>query len=79
MGFVGLSMIKVFIFSLAICNLSYQQCRVLDKATMYFENYRDCALYGYEYSYKLLEVLDTEVMEKEQIYTTFICKEIKNI
>jgi hypothetical protein len=79
MGFVGLSMIKVFIFSLAICNLSYQQCRVLDKATMYFENYRDCALHGYEYSYKLLEVLDTEVMEKEQIYTSFICKEIKNI
>ncbi len=78
MGFVGLSMIKVFIFSLAICSVSYQQCKVLDKATMYFENYRDCALHGYEYSYKLLEVLDTEVMEKEQVYTKFTCKEIES-
>ena len=71
-------MIKVFIFSLAMCSVSYQQCRVLDKATMYFENYRDCALHGYEYSYKLLEVLDTEVMEKEQVYTKFTCKEIES-
>jgi len=71
-------MIKVFIFSLAICSVSYQQCKVLDKATMYFENYRDCALHGYEYSYKLLEVLDTEVMEKEQVYTKFTCKEIES-
>jgi hypothetical protein len=71
-------MIKVFIFSLAVCSVSYQQCRVLDKATMYFENYRDCALHGYEYSYKLLEVLDTEVMEKEQVYTKFTCKEIES-
>ena len=62
-------MIKVFIFSLAICSVSYQQCRVLDKATMYFENYRDCALHGYEYSYKLLE---------EQVYTKFTCKEIES-
>ena len=71
-------MIKVFIFSLAICSVSYQQCKVLDKATMYFENYRDCALHGYEYSYKLLEVLDTGVMEKEQVYTKFTCKEIES-
>jgi len=71
-------MIKVFIFSLAICSVSYQQCKVLDKATMYFENYRDCALHGYEYSYKLLEVLDTEVMEKEQVYTKFVCKELES-
>jgi hypothetical protein len=71
-------MIKVFIFSLAICSVSYQQCRVLDKATMYFENYRDCALHGYEYSYKLLEVLDTKVMEKEQVYTKFVCKELES-
>ncbi len=45
---------------------------------MYFENYRDCALHGYEYSYKLLEVLDTEVMEKEQVYTKFVCKELES-
>jgi len=71
-------MIKVFIFSLAICSVSYQQCKVLDEATIYFENYRECALHGYEYSYKLLEVLDTEVMEKEQVYTKFVCKELES-
>jgi len=70
-------MIKVFIFSLVICSVSYQQCKVLEEATMYFENYRECALHGYEYSYKLLEVLDTEVMEKEQVYTKFVCKELE--
>ncbi len=71
-------MIKVFIFSLAICGVNYQQCKVLEEATMYFENYRECALHGYEYSYKLLEVLDTEVMEKEQVYTKFVCKELES-
>ena len=71
-------MIKVFIFSLAICSVSYQQCKVIEEAAMYFENYRECALHGYEYSYKLLEVLDTEVMEKEQVYTKFVCKELES-
>jgi len=70
-------MIKVFIFTLAICSVSYQQCRVVDEATIYFDNYRDCALHGYEYSYKLLEVFDPEVMAKEQVHTTFYCKEIE--
>ena len=58
--------------------MSYQQCKVIEEATMYFENYRECALHGYEYSYKLLEVLDTEVMEKEQVYTKFVCKELES-
>jgi hypothetical protein len=49
----------------------------VEEATIYFDNYRDCALHGYEYSYKLLEVFDPEVMAKEQVYTRFICKELE--
>ena len=71
-------MIKVFIFTLAICSVSYQQCKVIDEATIYFDNYRDCVLHGYEYSYKLLEVFDPEVLTKEQVYTTFSCKELES-
>ena len=71
-------MIKTFIFTLAICSVSYQQCKVVDEATIYFDNYRDCALHGYEYSYKLLKVIDPEVMTKEQVYTRFICKELQS-
>ena len=56
-------MIKVFIFTLAVCSMSYQQCRVIEEATIYFDNYRDCALHGYEYSYKLLEAFDPEIHE----------------
>lgn len=44
---------------------------------MYFENYRDCALHGYEYSYKLLEVLDTEVMEKNRFILNLHVKKLK--
>lgn len=57
--------------------MSYQQCKVVNEATIYFDNYRDCALHGYEYSYKLLEVFDPEVLTKELVYTRFTCKEIE--
>ena len=71
-------MIKVFIFTLAVCSMSYQQCRVIEEATIYFDNYRDCALHGYEYSYKLLEAFDPEILTKEQVYTRFACKELES-
>jgi len=43
-------MIKVFIFSLAICSGTMQTCDELPGATKVFNNYKDCVLNGYQYS-----------------------------
>ena len=68
-------MIKVFIFSLAICSGTMQTCSELPGSTKVFDNYRDCALYGYEYSLDYLSIYDEKLLTNNRVYTIFKCKE----
>ena len=68
-------MIKVFIFSLAICSGAMQTCDELPGATKVFNNYKDCVLNGYQYSYEYLSIYDEKLLINNRVYTVFACKE----
>ena len=67
-------MIKVFIFSVMVCSMIDKQCIPLPQASRAFDNYKECALYGYDFSSKFLREYDTDLLNEKQVYTTFVCK-----
>ena len=67
-------MIKAFIFSLVVCSAIEQKCIPITAATKVFETYKECALYGYDFSSKFLREYDTDLLNEKQVYTTFVCK-----
>ena len=72
-------MIKTFIFTMAVCSITHQQCRMVPEASLSFNTYRDCALHGYSFSYDFLKSFDEKLINKEQIYTTFSCVKSENV
>ena len=63
-----------------ICsNIPGNQCKLIPTSIQYFDTYRDCAIYGYEYSLNMLKNFNPESVNEYQMYTAFNCKESQSI
>mgnify|MGYP001232344247 FL=1 len=68
-------MIK-FILIMFICsNITGNQCKRMPTSIQYFDTYRECAIYGYEYSLNMLKEFNPESVNDYRMYTAFNCKE----
>ena len=68
-------MIK-FILIMFICsNISGNSCKLMPTPIQDFNSYRDCAIYGYEYSFNMLKNFNPESVNNYRMYTAFNCKE----
>ena len=72
-------MIKVFIFTVMVCSSVAQKCWSPPSSTIAFDNYKDCALFGYEYSAQFLKEYTEEQLEEQRLYLVFGCKEQKTV
>ena len=72
-------MIK-FILIMFICsNIPGNSCKLMTTPIQEFDTYRECAIYGYEYSFNLLKNFNSESVNEYKMYTTFNCKEDQSI
>ena len=63
-----------------ICsNIPGNQCKLIPTSIQYFDTYRDCAIYGYEYSLNMLKNFNVKSVNEYQMYTAFNCKESQSI
>jgi len=68
-------MIK-FILIMFICsNIPGNSCKLMPTPIQDFNSYRDCAIYGYEYSFNMLKNFNPESVNNYRMYTAFNCKE----
>jgi len=72
-------MIK-FILIMFICsNIPGNSCKPIPTSIQYFDTYRECAIYGYEYSFNMLKDFNPKSVNEYQMYTAFNCKENQSI
>jgi len=68
-------MIK-FILIMFICsNIPGNSCKLMPTPIQEFSSYRECAIYGYEYSLNMLKNFNPESVNQYKMYTAFNCKE----
>jgi len=69
-----------FILIMFICsNIPGNQCKLMPTPIQNFETYRECAIYGYKYSFNMLKDFDAKAVNEYKIYTAFNCKESQTI
>jgi len=68
-------------FSLYIlmCSFTLNVCDGPYLVKQDFKDFRNCSLYGYRESEKVLKEFNIEDMNKNQYYTKFYCKENESI
>ena len=72
-------MIK-FILIMFICsNIPGNSCKLMTTPIQEFDTYRECAIYGCEYSFNLLKNFNSESVNEYKMYTAFNCKESQSI
>ena len=63
-----------------ICsNISGNKCKIIPTPIQDFETYRECTIYGYEYSLNMLKNFNVKSVNEYQMYTAFNCKEDQSI
>ena len=63
-----------------ICsNITGNQCKRMPTPIQYFDTYRECAIYGYEYSFNMLKDFNVKSVNEYKIFTSFNCKENQSI
>jgi len=69
-----------FILIMFICSgIPGNQCKLMPTFIQDFGTYRECAIYGYEYSFNMLKAFSVEAVNDYKIYTAFNCKENPSI
>ena len=69
-----------FILIMFICsNIPGNSCKLIPIPIQNFETYRECAIYGYEYSFNMLKDFNPKSVNEYKIYTAFNCKENQSI
>ena len=64
-----------FIIFVWMCSSVAQQCIPGVVTQKVFDNYKECAVFGYDYSSNLLNNMSTEDMEKYRTTILFECRE----
>ena len=69
-----------FILIMFICsNIPGNSCKLIPTPIQYFDTYRECAIYGYKYSFNMLKDFSVKAVNEYKMYTAFNCKESKSI
>ena len=69
-----------FILIMFICsNIPGNQCKLMPTPIQNFKTYRECAIYGYKYSFNMLRDFDAKAVNEYKMYTAFNCKESQTI
>ena len=69
-----------FILIMFICsNIPGNQCKRMPTSIQDFGTYRECAIYGYEYSLNMLKDFSAEAVNEYKMYTAFSCRENQSI
>ena len=69
-----------FILIMFICsNIPGNSCKLIPAPIQYFDTYRECAVYGYEYSFNMLKDFNVNAVNEYRMYTAFNCKEDQSI
>ena len=69
-----------FVLIMFICsNIPGNSCKLIPTPIHNFETYRECAIYGYEYSFNMLKDFKAEAVNEYKMYTEFNCKESQSI
>ena len=69
-----------FVLIMFICsNIPGNSCKLIPTSIQNFGTYRECAIYGYEYSLNMLKNFSVEVVNEYKMYTAFDCKESQTI
>lgn len=50
-------------------------CKQLKPKITQFKDHRECAIYGYNYSYETILNLNKEFVNEYKIFTQFMCRE----
>ena len=64
-----------FIIFVSMCSSVAQQCIPGVVTQKVFDNYKECAVFGYDYSSNVLNNMSTEDMEKYRTTILFECRE----
>ena len=68
-----------FVLILYICSMTSGQCPGSSYMPYEFNSHLDCALAGYQESYKALKELDKDTVNKERLAIRFECKPVPSI
>ena len=69
-----------FILIMFLCSsIPGNKCKGIPTPIKGFETYRDCAVFGYEYSTEILKNFNAESVNTYKMYTSFSCQETKTI
>tara|TARA_R100000544_G_scaffold24767_1_gene12508 strand:- start:283 stop:501 length:219 start_codon:yes stop_codon:yes gene_type:complete len=72
-------MIKTVLLMVLCSGLAGNECKVIGTDKIVFDDYRECIVYGYEYSFRLMESFDREWVNSMEVYTKFSCEEQESI
>jgi len=65
-----------FILLMVMCSgIPGNACKPISTPIYEFNEYRECILYGYDYSGELLRTFDPEAVNEFEMFTAFDCKE----
>ena len=65
---------------MVLCSgLAGNKCKVIGTDKIVFDDYRECIVYGYAHSHRLMTEFDPEWTNSMEAYTKFSCKEDKII
>jgi len=64
-----------FVLLMVLCSeLAGNSCKVIPTPQVLFEDYRNCIIYGYDYSHQLMKEFDPEWVNSMEVYTKFSCE-----
>ena len=65
-----------FVLLMVLCSgIANNDCKIIGTNKIVFNDYRECIIYGYEYSYKIMSSFDREWVNSMEAYTKFSCEE----
>ena len=69
-----------FVLLMVLCSeIAANNCKVIPTPQILFDDYSNCVVYGYDYSYKLMASFDPDWTNSIKAYTKFSCKPDKII
>jgi hypothetical protein len=68
-----------FILILYVCSMTSGQCPGSSYIPYEFNSHLECALAGYQQSYKALSELDKDTVNKQKLAVRFECKQLPSI
>tara|TARA_Y100000004_G_scaffold60012_1_gene66919 strand:- start:618 stop:872 length:255 start_codon:yes stop_codon:yes gene_type:complete len=65
-----------YILIVYLCSLAAQTCDNGSIPGIEFNSYKDCAIFGYEFSAKGLDRFDEEIVNTDRLAVKFECREV---